>query len=86
MFRKIMVPVDLAHLDVIEPSLQVVADQVSPCLVRGHQEGIGEIFNKLAISTFNAFGIQQFGCEDHHESGVAEGLPAIEQFGQTMSW
>ena len=27
MFKKIMVPVDLAHLDVIEPSLQVVADQ-----------------------------------------------------------
>ena len=27
MFKKIMVPVDLAHLDLIEPSLQVVADQ-----------------------------------------------------------
>ena len=27
MFRKIMVPVDLAHLDIIEPSLQVAADQ-----------------------------------------------------------
>lgn len=27
MFKKIMVPVDMAHLDVIEPSLQVVADQ-----------------------------------------------------------
>ena len=27
MFKKIMVPVDLAHFDVIEPSLQVVADQ-----------------------------------------------------------
>ncbi len=26
MFRKIMVPVDLAHFDVIEPSLQVAAD------------------------------------------------------------
>ncbi len=27
MFKKIMVPVDLAHLDVIEPSLKIVADQ-----------------------------------------------------------
>lgn len=27
MFKKIMVPVDLAHFDVVEPSLQVVADQ-----------------------------------------------------------
>ncbi|RTR00797.1 universal stress protein [Halomonas nitroreducens] len=27
MYKKIMVPVDLAHFDVIEPSLQVVADQ-----------------------------------------------------------
>ncbi|MBB3141562.1 universal stress protein [Halomonas organivorans] len=27
MFKKILVPVDLAHFDVIEPSLQVVADQ-----------------------------------------------------------
>jgi nucleotide-binding universal stress UspA family protein len=27
MFKKIMVPVDLAHFDVIEPSLQVAADQ-----------------------------------------------------------
>ncbi|GAA0587944.1 universal stress protein [Halomonas salifodinae] len=27
MFSKIMVPVDLAHLEVIEPSLHVVADQ-----------------------------------------------------------
>ncbi|QFU00694.1 Universal stress protein family protein [Halomonas sp. THAF5a] len=27
MFKKIMVPVDLAHLDVIEPSLRIVADQ-----------------------------------------------------------
>ncbi|EPC00253.1 hypothetical protein L861_07090 [Litchfieldella anticariensis FP35 = DSM 16096] len=27
MFNKIIVPVDLAHFDVIEPSLQVVADQ-----------------------------------------------------------
>ncbi|MBB3231006.1 universal stress protein [Halomonas stenophila] len=27
MYKKIMVPVDLAHFDVIEPSLQVAADQ-----------------------------------------------------------
>lgn len=27
MFKKIMVPVDLAHLDIIEPSLKIVADQ-----------------------------------------------------------
>jgi len=27
MFKKIMVPVDMAHLDVVEPSLQIVADQ-----------------------------------------------------------
>lgn len=27
MFNKIMVPVDLAHIEVIEPSLKVVADQ-----------------------------------------------------------
>lgn len=27
MFEKIMVPVDMAHLDLLEPALQVVADQ-----------------------------------------------------------